>query len=136
MVSNSSPLPMLQELRDVRIKLLRLHKALLDSERVTYEQVHGRVSSSGEFFRLVIDHDWFSWLRPISQLIIQMDDVLSPKEPATLPQVTEVLGRAKDMLQPNENGSTLESRYYEAIQRDPEIAIMHGEISKLLADLS
>lgn len=123
----------LQRLRQVRLMLLRLHKALLNSERIVYEQFHGRIQSSGEFFQLVIGHDWFSWLRPISQFIIQIDDVLSPKQPATLEQADKLLREARTLLQPAVDGTTLQKRYYRAIQRDPEIALMHAEMTKLLA---
>jgi hypothetical protein len=133
MTSGSSLEASLKQLREVRLKILRLHKALLDSERVTYEQVHGRIRSSGEFFRLVIEHDWFSWLRPISQFIVQMDDVLNAKQPVAPDQVNELLKQAQKLLQPAAEGTTLETRYYQAIQRDPEIASMHGELLKLLA---
>jgi hypothetical protein len=121
----------LQYLRDVRLAILRLHKALLDSERIVYEQFYGRIQSNGEFFRLVIDHEWFSWLRPISQFIVQMDDVIHAKEPVELQQVSTLLNQAETMLQPEEEGTTLERRYYRAIQRDPEIALMHAQIVKL-----
>ncbi|MBI4782873.1 MAG: hypothetical protein HY785_16360 [Oscillatoriophycideae cyanobacterium NC_groundwater_1537_Pr4_S-0.65um_50_18] len=134
MVSESSSLDAaIRQLREVRLKLLRLHKALLESERITYEQFYGRISSSGEFFRLVVDHEWFNWLRPISQFIIQMDDVINAKEPVELQQVEGLLEQARVMLQPAEDGTSLEKRYYRAIQRDPDIAMMHGEISRLLA---
>ncbi|PSB20456.1 hypothetical protein C7B76_06245 [filamentous cyanobacterium CCP2] len=122
----------LQHLREVRLSILHLHKALLESERVVYEQFHGRIQSSGEFFRLVIGHDWFSWLRPISQFIIQMDDVLKSKEPVTIDQVNGLLDEAKQMLQPAQDGTTLEKRYYRAIQRDPDIALMHANLTRLL----
>ncbi|MBD3884793.1 hypothetical protein IFO70_23950 [Phormidium tenue FACHB-886] len=125
-----------QQLRELRPKLLRLHKALLDSERITYEQRHGRIQSSGEFLRLVIDHEWFSWLRPISQFIVQIDEVLKAKEPVTLSQVTDLLNQARLLLQPSEDGTPMEKRYFHAIQRDPAIAMMHGEISQLLASTS
>ena len=46
-------------LREVRLAILHLHKALLDSERIVYEQFHGRIQSNGEFLRLVLEHDWF-----------------------------------------------------------------------------
>ena len=134
MVSESSSLDAaIRQLREVRLKLLRLHKALLESERITYEQFYGRISSSGEFFRLVVDHEWFNWLRPISQFIIQMDDVINAKEPVELQQVEGLLEQARVMLQPVKDGTSLEKRYYRAIQRDPDIAMMHGEISRLLA---
>ncbi|HEY9623736.1 MAG TPA: hypothetical protein V6C78_25485 [Crinalium sp.] len=119
-------------LRAVRFAILRLHKALLNSERIIYEQFYGRVPSSGEFFRLVISHEWFSWLRPISQFIIQIDDVLNAKEPISLEQVNALLDQARSLLSPAEEGTTLEKRYFNAIQRDPDIALMHAEVSKLL----
>jgi hypothetical protein len=119
-------------LRAVRFAILRLHKTLLNSERVVYEQFYGRVSSKGEFFRLVIEHEWFSWLRPISQFIIQIDDVLNAKEPLTLEQVNALLDQARVLLNPAKEGNTIEKRYYQAIQRDPDIALMHAEVAKLL----
>ncbi len=122
----------LQRLRELRPVLLRLHKALLESERIVYEQFHGRIQSKGEFFRLVIGHEWFSWLRPISQYIVQIDEVLSSKEPVPLNQATALLQQARELLQPSQEGTTLEKRYYRAIQRDPDIALMHAEVSQLL----
>jgi hypothetical protein len=122
----------LQRLRELRLLLLRLHKALLNSERVVYEQFHGRIQSTGEFFQLVISHEWFSWLRPISQFIIQIDEALSPKQPATLDQATSLLADARKLLEPAPEGTTLQKRYYRAIQRDPEIALMHAEALQLL----
>jgi len=123
-----------QRLREVRQALLRLHKALLNSERIVYERSHGRIQTNGEFFRLVIGHEWFSWLRPISQFIAQIDEVLSAKEePVTLQQANELLEEARTLIHPDESGTPLEQRYYDAIQRDPNIALMHAEVSRLLS---
>lgn len=124
--------PAFQRLRELRGMLLRLHKALLESERVVYEQFHGRIQSSNEFFQLVIGHEWFSWLRPISQFIVQIDELLSSKEPVSSEQANQLLEQAKTLLQPAKEGTTLEKRYYRAIQRDPDIALMHAEVSQLL----
>ena len=131
--SDSSLEATLQRLRELRSVLLRLHKALLESERVVYEQFHGRIQSKGEFFRLVIDHDWFSWLRPISQFIVQIDEVLSSKEPVPLDKASALLDQARELIQPAQEGTSLQKRYYRALQRDPDIALMHAEVSKLLA---
>lgn len=132
--SNLSLEDTLKLLREIRTALLHLHKALLDSERAVYEQFYGRIKSSGEFFRLVIGHEWFSWLRPISQFIVQIDELLSAKQPVTLSEATALLEQARNLLRPSEEGKTdLEQRYYLAIQRDPNIAIMHAEVAKLLA---
>ncbi|MEL7039128.1 MAG: hypothetical protein AAFO04_26490 [Cyanobacteria bacterium J06592_8] len=134
MSSNPAPLDFpFQRLRDVRTKLLRLHKALLESEKVEYEKIHGPIRSRGEFFQLVIGEGMFSWLRPFSQLIAQIDEVMAAKdEPVTLQQVNQLLEESQMLLRASENGNEREKRYYEVIQRDPDIAFMHAELSQLL----
>jgi len=122
-----------QHLREIRLALLRLHKGLLESERIVYEQFHGRIKSSNEFFQLVIGDEWFSWLRPISQFIVQIDDFLGAKEPVTLTEANQLLEQARVLMQPSLEGTLLEKQYYRAIQRDPEIALLHADLSKMLA---
>jgi hypothetical protein len=121
-----------QRLREVRTALLRLHKALLDSERDVYEQLHGRIRSNGEFFQLVLEDEWFSWLRAFSQFIVQIDEALSAKEPITLDRAKELLDEVRSLVSPAEEGTNRQQRYYQAIQRDPDIALMHAEVSSLL----
>ncbi len=118
-------------LRELRSLMLRLHKSLLDSERTTYEQVHGRIAHNGEFFQLVIGHEWFAWLRPMSQFIAKIDEAVSAKEPMTLGAAKELLTEAQHLLAPDEQGLPPAQRYYQAIQRDPNIALMHAEVMGL-----
>jgi hypothetical protein len=121
-----------QRLREVRAALLRLHKALLNSERDSYERLHGRIQSKGEFFQLVIQDEWFSWLRPFSQFIVQIDEALSAKEPITLDKANELLTEVRSLISPAEEGTMQQQRYFQAIQRDPNIALMHADVSRLL----
>ncbi|MBF2066526.1 MAG: hypothetical protein IGS39_19215 [Calothrix sp. C42_A2020_038] len=133
MTSSNQPLDYaIQRLREVRRLLLRLHKALLDSERVVYEQIYGQIRSSNEFLGLVINHEWFNWLHGISQLIVRMDEVLFSKQPVTIEQPNALLEQARTLLQPNNEGTPLEQRYFHAIQRDPDIALMHVELAQML----
>ena len=131
--TNSSPNAVRHHLLQVRSAFLRLHKALLDSERMLYEQFYGRIPSSGEFFRLVIGHEWFNWLRPMSQFIASVDETLSTKEPLTLERANELLEEARRINYLSEDGTPEQQRYYYAIQRDPNIAIMYVEVGQLLA---
>jgi uncharacterized damage-inducible protein DinB len=50
-----------QRLANLRRALLRLHKALLDDERLAYERIYGQVTG-GELLQLVINHEQFAWL--------------------------------------------------------------------------
>jgi hypothetical protein len=70
----------LQELRDA---LLDLHKTLIDSERAVYETNVGPINSPHHFLQLLSGDPWFAWLRPVSQLIVAMDEALDAKEPLT-----------------------------------------------------
>jgi hypothetical protein len=42
-----------QRLQELRNELLNLHKALIDSERVTYEQTIGAIQSPNHFLQLL-----------------------------------------------------------------------------------
>ena len=61
--------------------LLRLHKALLDSERTAYELVHGTIPAAAAFLQLLINDPWFQWLRPITTLLVAIDETLAAKKP-------------------------------------------------------
>ncbi len=121
-----------KRLRAVRHSFLRLHKALLESERESYEQHYGPIPNTGEFFRLVIGDEWFDWLRPMSQFIVQIDELFAAKEPLQLEQVMALLEQAPVLLRAGETGAIAEQRYYQAIHRSPDIAFMHAELLNLL----
>ena len=70
---------MRQRLTELREAILCLHKALLESDRVGYEQTFGKIGSPYQFLQLLTTDPWFAWLRPVSQLIIAMDEMLDSK---------------------------------------------------------
>ncbi len=130
---SSAPLDLtFRRLRESRQALLELHKALLESERQGYERQFGTIQSKGEYFQLVVSHDWFNWLRVISQLIVKIDEAVSSKEPMTLSQADDLLQHTRRLMKPNVNGNEMEQKYYAAIQREVDIAILHHKLSKLL----
>src|ERR1700689_5533398 len=89
-----------QRLTELRDALLRLHKALMETERIGYEQTFGKISSPFQFLKLLTEDPWFAWFRPVSQLIAAMDEKLDAKEPLTKIIVDELFSRAKKMLVP------------------------------------
>src|SRR5947209_11137479 len=90
---------------DLRHGLLKLHKALLDSERVTYERVHGRIASPGAFFQLVVGDAWFEWLHRVSEMVVQIDEMLDADEPPTAIDATRVIDQVRMLLKPSAEGS-------------------------------
>lgn len=133
MSSTNSSLDAVPQLQEIRSAFLHLHKALLNFERKHYEQLHGRMANSGEFFRLVVNDQWFSWLRPMSQFIVEIDETLAAKEPITEDQVKALLQTARELIRPAKEGNFQEQRYFQAIQGEPEIAMLHAEAAAVLA---
>ncbi|WP_392534396.1 hypothetical protein [Nostoc sp. C117] len=120
-----------QYLRDLRNKLLYLHKMLLETERIAYEQVSGRVSS-GELLQLVIAHEQFAWLHRISEIVVQIDEMLTSDEPISLDDLEKLITDVRTLIVPLETGNTFERKYYNALQSEPGAVLAHAEISKLL----
>ena len=112
--------------------LLRLHKAMLHSERAAYERVHGRIPSPGAFLQLVIHDEWFIWLQAMSGLIVQIDVVSDAKNGVIAADANRILERTRALLTPDENGQGFAKRYYDALERDPGIAASHAAALELL----
>ncbi|ARV62957.1 hypothetical protein BZZ01_10240 [Nostocales cyanobacterium HT-58-2] len=104
---------------------------MLKIERNTYEQVHGRVSS-GELLQLVIHHEQFAWLRQLSMLVVQIDEMLQADEPVSLDDAHSLIADARTLLTPQEDGNAFEKNYYNALQREPAAVLAHAEVTKLL----
>ncbi|MEA5503004.1 hypothetical protein VB735_07780 [Halotia wernerae UHCC 0503] len=121
-----------QHLRDLRNKLLHLHKALIETERIAYEQVSGRVSNR-ELLQLVISHEQFAWLHSISELVVQIDETLVADEPMSLENVQNLITNARMLISPSEVGNTFARKYYAALQREPDVVLAHADVSQFLA---
>jgi hypothetical protein len=120
------------ELRTVRHALLHLHKALVDSERVTYERVQGRVATKGELLQLVIHDSWFVWLRPVSELIVRLDGLLESDEATIMADARAVTSEIRQLLTPAEGGPGFATHYFEALQRDPAVVLAHADVMRSL----
>lgn len=132
--SHSSPDLAFQRLRELRPILLKFHKALLEAERHCYEQVNGPIRSKGAYFQLVISHEWFSWLRPISQFIVRLDEALMARTPPPPETFQTLLAEARALLQTSETGTVLKERYQLAVQHDPTISAMQVKVMELLEE--
>lgn len=118
-------------LEGFRVALLNLHKALVDSERIEYEKTIGKIQSPNHFLQLLTNDPWFAWLSPLSQLIVSMDEALDGKEPLTPAAVDALILQAQRLLVASEAGDGFSKHYDEALQRDPDVVLAHGQMTKL-----
>lgn len=112
--------------------LLRLHKALLDNERVSYERVHGRIPSNGAFLQLALNDPWFAWLRPLSQLMTKLDELGEEENPSADEDISALLVSAQRLLTPTEEGEGFGRHYHDALQRSPDVVLEHAAVRALL----
>jgi hypothetical protein len=104
---------------------------LIASERVRYEKTVGQIPSPNQFLQLLISDPWFAWLRPLSQLIVAMDEALDGKEPLTVAEVDALVGQSDRLIAPLEDGEGFGRQYFEALQRDPDAVLAHAEVTRL-----
>jgi hypothetical protein len=133
--SDLSPDLVRQALTDLRNGLLRLHKALLYSERAVYEREIQRIRSSGQFLNLVMHDPWFAWLHELSELIVLIDETWDSDRAPTQRDADRLVSAARLLLSPREDGAGFRRRYFEAMQRDPDVVLCHAATVKLLKRL-
>jgi len=122
----------LQGLAELREALLRLHKALIESERVGYEQTFGRIASSYQFLQLLTNDPWFAWVRPVSQLIATMDEMSDGKAALTAADADGLAARARLLLVAVAGDDGFSGHYDEALQRDPDVVFAHADVARCL----
>jgi hypothetical protein len=130
---NPTPEPRRQRLSAVRLGLLRLHKALIDSERSDYERSRGPVTNS-KLLQLLLDDPFFLWLRPFSGLIVEIDEALSSGEVVSEAAARDFAERARRLIEVDEGDEPTVNRYDLVSRRDPNVLVLHVELSSRIRD--
>lgn len=121
-----------EHLAHLREALFHLHKALVDSERVSYEQNLGTIPSPNHFLQLLTNDPWFAWLQPLSHLIVTFDEALDAKAkmPLTAESAAALVKQTAAMLVATETGEGFPRHYFDALQRDPDVVMAHAEAAR------
>lgn len=116
----------------VREAMLNLHRNLLDAERMAYERLHGRIPGSVNVLQLAIHDPWFAWLRPLTALLVAMDEAMLEDSPEADARVPNLLDEAHTLVRADEEGSDFQQRLFEFVQRSPDVAIAEVTAARLL----
>lgn len=131
--------------QNVRVELDKLSRHLRDLHRrilAVEREFQPGVQGLALLDRLVNDPSW-AWLRPLSELISNIDHVLASREPVRAMDAAVVAGQLRSLL----SGSQLDepfntdasgafaTRYRALLQSDATLASMHGELKMVLATL-
>ncbi len=118
-------------LEQARRDLLSVHRALLNSERVRYEAVHGRVPNNSAFLQLVIGDPWFAWLRPMALTVLMIDERTSDKKsPLGTIEAAALLSQAHGMLRADADGDAFQRLYAQAVQSSPDMAVLARQVAQ------
>ena len=114
-----------------RAALLDLHRTLLDAVRLEHERENGRVGNA-EMLQLVAYDTRFAWLRPVSELIVALDELQA------MPDVSErdaaaVRVEIDSLFSRGEAG--FGERYFAALQESPDLVLAHAALQRAIAAL-
>jgi hypothetical protein len=114
-------------------KLLSLYSALIVAEQRTYERIHGQVHSTDELIQLLLNDPWFTWLCPLLDLLLRIDQLLGDDAyDFTSMNVEHLLVEIRTLTRPSFEGDGFERAYYEALNRAPEVVLAHFHITRAL----
>lgn len=130
---NPTPEPRRQRLSEVRRGLLRLHKALIDSEREQFERSQGPITNA-ELLQKLIEDPFFAWLRPFSGLIVQIDEALAGEQAVSEADAREFIRRARELVAVDEGDEPTVNRYDLVCRRDPNVLVLHVELTSRISD--
>ena len=119
-------------LAELWLALIALHKALVDSERISYEKTMGTIQSQSHFLHLLTQDPWFVWLQPLSRFIVSLDELEETEVPLKVTTLETVIKEARLLLTPSEIGEGFARHYFDALQRDTQVLIAHTETMKTL----
>ncbi len=118
---------------EVHQKLLSLYSALIAAERLTYERVHGRIGSPDELLQLVLNDPWFTWLYPMLDLLLRIEQLLDDDAfDITLENIEHLIAEVRTLTHPSIEGDGFERAYYEALQRTPDVLLAHFQVTRVL----
>lgn len=129
-----APPALLQRLEVARTLLLKVHRALLEAERIRFEKARGRIPNNTEFLQLVINDPWFDWLRPMAQMVLLIDERMSDKKsPLGRDEAQSLFDRARALLKPAPDGDAFQRLYADALQHSPPLAVLARQVAAVLA---
>ena len=124
-----------EALRVVRQRLLVLHKAFLDGERSRHERDHGPIETTQQHLQLLMEHPSFAWLRPLSGLIVRIDERLAAKDVVSSGEIRQLAADVRALTSFGDESTDYQHRYRGALEASPAVLTAHADVARALAPL-
>jgi hypothetical protein len=117
-------------LRETSKQLIALHRHLIHAAKEDYTFATGATPAPAELLRLLTDDPFFAWLKPMTELIVTIDEMARVDfEPA---EAREIGRRVTAMFDATEG--EFASHYVPILQREVDVTIAHAALRKLLGN--
>ncbi len=106
-----------------------VHRALVQAVRAAYEKEVGPAGGPGQMLRLLTEDPYFAWLHPMSELIVDLDSLLTQEilPPGTVAGVREEIDRLT-----KSGGSPFWDKYAPLLQSDTDVVVAHGRLRRAI----
>jgi len=125
---------MKQKITKLNSQLMAVHRRFLANERQEAEKKMGKAISPYEFLNLLTGHPDFTWLRPFSTLIADVDAFVDETENITQNDALKVRSDIHAVL--HDPQSNIAARVKEYLVHDPEFAILYTQFNAALNALT
>jgi hypothetical protein len=115
------------DVRSLRRSLLKLHRELLQAQRIEAERFGGRMSAS-ETLQAAADDLRFSWIRAVSVLISELDEAIGTDNSDGQAAVDRVVRQARTLFVPPDPNTSFGARYLRALQDHPGVVLAHRDV--------
>ena len=123
------------KLNDVAQALRSTHSTLLEVVKKDYESKHGAINGPFAYFQLVTNDPIFQWLRPLSGMMANLDDLLDNKRDLKPVDAVQVQVDVEALFK-TESSSEFAKNFHARVTLEQEVKIRLGELEKVLVNLS
>ena len=120
----------MENLKEIRNELLKLHKTLMEIEKQNYETKFGKVTNV-QLLNLLIEDPSFKWLRDISGLVAQMDEFFAAQKGFDPEVGLELIQKAKNLfIEDGGNGNFL-AKFQINLETESSVSGQYEKLIKL-----
>jgi hypothetical protein len=113
------------QLRALSSALRDVHRGLLEVSRERYELANPPVRTRGELLQLLLHDETFAWLRQLSELIVEIDE-LAARDPAPTEAETVTMGALiRAFTSSADDPDAFGTRYVALLSSEPRVAMSH-----------
>ncbi len=119
-------------LRETSRLLMPLHRALIEAAKEDYAFAYGTKAQPAQLLQLLNDDPFFAWLKPITSLIVDIDEM--SRRDFEIAEVTAIANRLDALFGPSADPE-FAKQYVPLLQRSVDVAAGHAALRKAVAGL-